>query len=97
MLGEFACSLGKAAFWEVAADGAGDLTLGRPPRLRNGMRSSGISVLLDDNRRLFRIWCSPEAVEARRRLLRVASVPCSDFGSSGGVFSINGLLDVGEL
>lgn len=97
MLGEFACNFGKAALWAVAADGAGDLTLGRPPRLRNGMRSSGISVLLDDNRRLFRICCSPEMVEVRRRLFRVASGLSSDFGSSGGVFSINGLLDVGEL
>ncbi len=70
------------------------MALGKPPRLRNGMRNCGISPLCDDNRRLFKSCSGVERVTARNRLDRSAMPSLPDFGRSGGGSSWSGLLDL---
>jgi hypothetical protein len=78
----------------AAAGGGCGRTLGKPPRLRNGMRNCGISPLVDDNRRLFRSCSGVERVAARRRLALSAMPSLPDLGRSGGGSSLIGLLDL---
>lgn len=79
--------------------GGGETILGI--RLRNGIRNCGISLLLVDNRRLFRDCSCPVMVAVRTRFdLRVPGIPASAEGEGrgrSGVSSPSGLLDLDNL
>ena len=92
---EVVAGLGRSTVG-AAAEG-GEMTLGKAPRLRNGMRNCGISSLFDDNRRRFRSCSGTEIVAVRRRLDLRAKPSLPDFGRSGGDSWLLGLLDLDDL